>query len=62
MIENIYQKNKDENIYKYVLNKYNVDPDSIAKSNEFDMDFTVSIYYKDACELCSPKNPVKDLC
>jgi hypothetical protein len=36
LIENVKQKNKDEKLYIYELNRFNVDPDSIAKSNEFD--------------------------
>jgi hypothetical protein len=31
----------DEKVFVYELNKNNVDPDSIAKSNDFDQDFKV---------------------
>jgi hypothetical protein len=36
LIENAKHKKIDENIYVYELNKKNVDPDSIAKSKDFD--------------------------
>ena len=62
LVETGKHKNSDEKVYAYELNKKNVDPDSIAKSKDFDQDFKIYVFYKDACEECSPKNPIEDLC
>jgi hypothetical protein len=36
LIENGKHKNLDEKVFVYELGKNNVDPDSIAKSDDFD--------------------------
>jgi hypothetical protein len=41
LIENSKHKKIDDKLLVYELSKNNVDPDSIAKSNDFDQDFKV---------------------
>ena len=47
---------------KYSMNKWGVDPDSIAKSKDFDMDFKIELNFKDVCKKCSPTMMIKQLC
>jgi hypothetical protein len=47
---------------KYVLDKWGVDPDSIAKDPKYDNDFKVELVFEEFCYNCSPENHVNDLC
>jgi hypothetical protein len=46
----------------YNLSKKMVDPDSIQKSKDYSPSFGIEIHHMNACDMCSPSNPIEELC
>ena len=38
----------------YHLDRKGVDPDSVAKNKDYDVNFGIEVHYKNACDVCNP--------
>ena len=56
------RKVKNMPYFAYDLDKKGVDPDSIAKSTAFDINFKLGLYYEDICKSCTPQTHINNLC
>ena len=46
-----------------VLNRTDVDPDSVAKDQRYGEDFKVEVYFKNLCKKCTRSDrPIEELC